>query len=487
MSHENTLIVILASSHASQFSNYPLQIHLLRPKSGSSGHHIHGVSCLSWRLAVETNNLVGWATVPEECENYVGHYMLGDQYRGDSAVITDAAFAHAKSFKLAGDGKDIWVFDVDETTLSNLPYYAEHLFGAEPYNSTAFNQWVFKGKAVALPESLKLYKKLLSIGIKVVFLTGRPEEQRAVTSTNLKNAGYHNWEKLILKSSSYAGKTAVFYKSSERAKLEKKGYRIIGNMGDQWSDLLGTNVGKRTFKLPDPMYYINMAYRGRGRGRGRFGGGSFTYARQEPFDLFPEVELPDPKDVKEERALVVWNSRLTNYFKSSPYYLEEIITKESQSIDIERFSDRGKPKITSERDSLDQFLQLTSKNFPKELIGGLKRKGPNKRVRWTAGLSKLDEYEKCELMSEEQGEKAQKEKKEDEDEEDEDEVAEEPDEDDDDGDYNQNIDFDDDEDDYNMEDDNDSMHLFSNMNTVSPISIDGMQKLVFLRQMLIAL
>lgn len=44
---------------------------------------------------------------------------------------------------------------------------------------------------------------------------------------------------------------------------------------------------------------------------------------------------------------------------------------ESQSMDIERFSDMGKPKITSERDSLDQFLQLTSKNFPKELIGGL--------------------------------------------------------------------------------------------------------------------
>jgi hypothetical protein len=47
------------------------------------------------------------------------------------------------------------------------------------------------------------------------------------------------------------------------------------------------------------------------------------------------------------------------------------VISEIQSMDIERFSDRGKPRITSERDSLDQFLQLTSKNFPKELIGGL--------------------------------------------------------------------------------------------------------------------
>jgi hypothetical protein len=49
----------------------------------------------------------------------------------------------------------------------------------------------------------------------------------------------------------------VVYKSSERKKVEKNGYRIIGNIGDQWSDLMGTNTGNRTFKLPDPMYYIN--------------------------------------------------------------------------------------------------------------------------------------------------------------------------------------------------------------------------------------
>ena len=51
--------------------------------------------------------------------------------------------------------------------------------------------------------------------------------------------------------------TAVAYKSNERKKLEQSGYRIVGNIGDQWSDILGTNVGNRTFKLPDPMYYIS--------------------------------------------------------------------------------------------------------------------------------------------------------------------------------------------------------------------------------------
>ncbi|GMI73054.1 hypothetical protein like AT4G25150 [Hibiscus trionum] len=233
------------------------KIHLLSPRTGSGGDYVPGLSCLSWRFGVETNNIVGWITVPGQCKDYVGHYMLGDQYRKDSSIVANEALRYAQSLTLGRDGKDVWVFDIDETTLSNLPYYAGHGFGVEPYNPELFNKWVMEGKAPALPESLELYKKLMGLGTRVVFLTGRPEEQRNVTANNLRQAGYHTWEKLVLKAASYSGKKAMVYKSREREKLEKSGYRIIGNMGDQWSDLLGTNVGNRTFKLPDPMYYIS--------------------------------------------------------------------------------------------------------------------------------------------------------------------------------------------------------------------------------------
>ncbi|XP_021294938.1 acid phosphatase 1-like [Herrania umbratica] len=251
------LATTLGISQGSDQDTVPHKIHLLRPQSGAAGNHVPGLSCLSWRLGVETNNVVGWITVPEECEEYVGHYMLGHQYRKDSRVVANQALLYAQSLSLARDGKDVWVFDIDETALSNLPYYAHHGFGVEPYNPTLFSKWVTEGKAPALPETLNLYKKLLSLGTKVVFLTGRPEYQRSVTANNLRKAGYHTWEKLILKGSSYSGKSAVVYKSSERKKLAMSGYKIIGNMGDQWSDLLGTDVGNRTFKVPDPMYYIS--------------------------------------------------------------------------------------------------------------------------------------------------------------------------------------------------------------------------------------
>ncbi|KAJ0075765.1 hypothetical protein Patl1_33949 [Pistacia atlantica] len=214
-----------------------------------------GFSCPSWRLGMETNNIRG-KLVPETCGDYVKRYMLGPLYMNDSKAVTDEALLYAKSQKLAGDGKDIWIFDVDETVISHVPYFSEHGFGTEPINGTSFFEWMTEAKAPALLYSLNLYEDLLSLGFKVVFLTGRPEYLRETTATNLRNVGYRTWEQLILWSSSYPTNTTLeLYKSNERRILETNGYRIIGNMGDQWSDINGIDPGNRTFKLPNPVYY----------------------------------------------------------------------------------------------------------------------------------------------------------------------------------------------------------------------------------------
>lgn len=69
----------------------------------------------------------------------------------------------------------------------------------EPMNVTLFIEWMSKSKAPALPASLNLYRELLSLGFKIVLLTGRPEEWKMSTVNNLKKVGYHSWEKIILK------------------------------------------------------------------------------------------------------------------------------------------------------------------------------------------------------------------------------------------------------------------------------------------------
>lgn len=62
-----------------------------------------------------------------------------------------------------------------------------------------FDKWVEKATAPAIQPSLKLYEEILGLGFKVFLLTGRSERQRGVTVENLNNAGFQNWDKLILR------------------------------------------------------------------------------------------------------------------------------------------------------------------------------------------------------------------------------------------------------------------------------------------------
>jgi hypothetical protein len=50
-------------------------------------------------------------------------------------------------------------------------------------------------------------------------------------------------------------KTATVYKSEKRKAVEEEGYRILGNSGDQWSELLAWYMSTRSFKFPNPTYY----------------------------------------------------------------------------------------------------------------------------------------------------------------------------------------------------------------------------------------
>ena len=89
--------------------------------------------CASWRLAGEAKNLAPWSAVPQECVAHVRRYLTGPAYRSDLDLVAREASAYARAAAArAGDGgaaTDAWVFDVDETLLSNLPYYAQHGYG----------------------------------------------------------------------------------------------------------------------------------------------------------------------------------------------------------------------------------------------------------------------------------------------------------------------------------------------------------------------
>jgi len=49
--------------------------------------------------------------------------------------------------------------------------------------------------------------------------------------------------------------SAVEFKAPERRKLTEQGFNIVISIGDQESDLAG-GYAERTFKLPNPVYFL---------------------------------------------------------------------------------------------------------------------------------------------------------------------------------------------------------------------------------------
>ncbi|XP_028791897.1 acid phosphatase 1-like [Neltuma alba] len=213
--------------------------------------------CLSWRLGVEANNVVAWGTVPRECQKEVESYMIDGQYDEDLDLVMQQISTFLNSIPLSSDSLDAWVLDIDETCLSNLYYYKTKRFGCDPYDPVGFRAWASKGGSPAISPVLQLFNKLLDKGFKVFLVSGRDQETLGqATINNLHNQGFIGYQRLILRSVEYKGQSAVRYKSDIRQKLEKEGYRIWGNVGDQWSDIRGDSTGNRTFKLPNPMYFV---------------------------------------------------------------------------------------------------------------------------------------------------------------------------------------------------------------------------------------
>jgi acid phosphatase len=183
------------------------------------------------------------------CTCKCGCYRKDLEAQADRAI----AFLQERAGSKKADEKLALVLDIDETTLSN---YEEMIKADFAYDAKAFAEWVNSGKAPALPATLRLYHNAQDLGVSVFFITGRSEDQRDATARNLRTQGFQNWQDLVLRSPEQAHLTAVEYKSAARGAIEAHGYKIVLNVGDQWSDLTGKPEAEFSVKYPDPYYYI---------------------------------------------------------------------------------------------------------------------------------------------------------------------------------------------------------------------------------------
>jgi predicted secreted acid phosphatase len=141
------------------------------------------------------------------------------------------------------------VFDIDETTLSNLSHILANDFGYVP---KTWDGWVAQGRAPAILPVQVVYETAVRAKVDVFFITGRRESERPGTEKNLHEVGYETWTKIFYKPNDFAETTRAF-KIGMRRKLMADGYIIIANIGDQDSDLTG-GYAERYFKLPNPFY-----------------------------------------------------------------------------------------------------------------------------------------------------------------------------------------------------------------------------------------
>jgi predicted secreted acid phosphatase len=190
-----------------------------------------------------------------------GYHDSGD-YARDLASVASAAGAWIAQ-RAPQVSRPALVLDIDDTALTNWEVIRADDFGriidgrcdALPEGPCGWAAWDLLGKAPVIEPTLRLFQQARTLNIAVFFITGRPESQRAATEQNLRNVGYDGYAGLYMVPQGARYTSAAAFKGPVRATIERDGYTIIANMGDQPSDLAGGHA-ERTFLLPNPFYRI---------------------------------------------------------------------------------------------------------------------------------------------------------------------------------------------------------------------------------------
>jgi len=247
---------------------------------GGHGDHGHDGGTLSWYTGPapspaptpKSDSQVPNVTLVENAiKAYYGDTVAanGDHipsttgnYAKQVAQIEQSAEWYLKNYRSHSKAKKAILLDVDDTSLNTYNY---EIFSNFAYNPTTNAEYVNDARFPEVYGMPGLVKYASDHGYEIFFLTGRPEAQRAGTVTNLAKVGYpapaddHLYLKNTANPPAYlpcgATCTTIQYKSGTRAHIESLGYNIVANFGDQYSDLTG-GYADRTFKLPNPMYYL---------------------------------------------------------------------------------------------------------------------------------------------------------------------------------------------------------------------------------------
>jgi predicted secreted acid phosphatase len=144
------------------------------------------------------------------------------------------------------------VLDVDDTALSTYACMKRAGF------DRAAAKCASKRSLPAIPQTRRLFRFARQLGVAVFFITGRRERLREITAGNLRRAGFAGWRGLKMRPDRQPASRKDGWKARARRAIERRGYRIVVNVGDQRSDLDG-GYALRAVKVPNPMYVVASA------------------------------------------------------------------------------------------------------------------------------------------------------------------------------------------------------------------------------------
>jgi hypothetical protein len=172
------------------------------------------------------------------------------------------------------------VFDADDTTL--WTYDMEDGAMKFVFDPILQGTWVTGHLFPAVPGMIGVVKAAAAAGCTVFGLTGRGASQQADTIANLTEKGFVDGaSKPLFTAAHYFTKgtvtvsnsnasiptqpwvdcgsdnacSTIEYKSGTRAHIEDLGFDVVGNFGDQYSDLIGEHAD-HVYKLPNATYYL---------------------------------------------------------------------------------------------------------------------------------------------------------------------------------------------------------------------------------------
>ena len=226
---------------------------------------VFALACASGRRPVVANlpsATLQAKSVPNlyEAQRQVDEYIRSGRY--DEEVVKILGTARAWLEERAKTAvKPAVVLDIDETSLSNWPAYRLNGWGRVLIGGCdlqrgpcSLRAWQIIGQSEAIPPTLALARRARELEVAVFFISGRPRNLGEATERNLREQGYE-WTGLILRPDDAQFASAVDFKAPERRKITEQGFTIILSVGDQESDLKG-GYAERTFKLPNPVYYL---------------------------------------------------------------------------------------------------------------------------------------------------------------------------------------------------------------------------------------